>query len=221
MAKHKKFIAMSDVTKIFKDPPTRPFFVTLKKVTDTYEDGSERFPFTSMKDAENAIIKVKRADCRKGEYDVVVLDCAPDCKRAECPHPHCRKQLCTEHGLGLGIYYRDPGIAFNFQKCINCEKVACEWHSTLPFMFMECDVCSSGYAAVERSGGDSGVTGPFPLCQNCGTICKRRVKCDDSVLHSEDEESECEDTDDSECCGLFCCINCIDEHRCGYTFQDI
>jgi hypothetical protein len=59
MAKEKKHITVEDVTKLFEDPPTRPFHVTLKGVSNKYEDGSERFPFTSMDDldAKDVIIK--------------------------------------------------------------------------------------------------------------------------------------------------------------------
>jgi hypothetical protein len=212
-AKEKQFIAASDVTKLFEDPPTRPYYVTLKKVTDKYQDGSQRFPFTSMEDAEDTI-KEKMGYGREEGYDVVVLDCAPDCKRVECSHPQCQKQVCTEHGLGQGIYYHERGeIVFNFQKCMHCEKNVCERHS-----FMECYVCSMENGAEESLTGDRMEAGPFPLCQDCGTICERRWKCNDSHLDSEDENSE--DTDYSEC-GFFCCNNHIDHHRCGYEFQDI
>jgi hypothetical protein len=59
MAKKKKHITVEHVTKMFEDPPTRPFHVTLKGVSNNYEDGSERFPFTSMDDldAKDVIIK--------------------------------------------------------------------------------------------------------------------------------------------------------------------
>jgi hypothetical protein len=194
-AKEKKFIAASDVTKMFEDPPTRPYFVNLKKVTDKYQDGSERFPFTSMEDAEHAITD-KQLNYREDEDDVVVIDCAPDCKRAECSHPQCRKQVCTEHGLGRGIYHHDPGeIVFNFQKCINCKKVVCEGHK-----LSTCDVCSMA-AGAERSVTGDYCGGPFPLCQDCGTICEL-------------------ETDDAERCGFFCCNSCIDNHRCGYYFDN-
>lgn len=226
-AKERKFITMADVRRLFRDPPTRPYYVTLKRVTDKYQDGSQRFPFTSMEDAEIAFIKNKKRDCNEGEYDVVFLDCAPDCKRAECSHPQCKIQVCTKHGLGQGrIYYRYGcgDIVFNFQKCLHCENVVCERHTTLPqnpsTWFRECDICSMGYSAQARVG-ESLVTGPFPFCKHCGTICKGRVKSDNSDLYNEYEKSECEDTDDSECCGFFCCKNCIDDHQCGYEFQDV
>jgi hypothetical protein len=59
MAKKKKHITVEHVTKMFENPPTRPFHVTLKGVSNKYEDGSERFPFTSMDelDAKDVIIK--------------------------------------------------------------------------------------------------------------------------------------------------------------------
>ena len=59
MAKEKNQITGEDVEKMFEDPPTRPFYVTLKGVANKYEDGSERFPFTSMDDldAKDVIIK--------------------------------------------------------------------------------------------------------------------------------------------------------------------
>lgn len=59
IAKEKEIITAEDVEKMFEDPPTRPFYVTLKGVTNKYEDGSERSPFTSMDDldAKDVIIK--------------------------------------------------------------------------------------------------------------------------------------------------------------------
>jgi hypothetical protein len=59
MAKEKENITAEDVEKMFEDPPTRPFHVTLKETANKYEDGSQRFPFTSMDDldAKDVIIK--------------------------------------------------------------------------------------------------------------------------------------------------------------------
>jgi hypothetical protein len=52
MAKETKHITVEDVNKMFEDPPTRRFHVTLKGVSNKYEDGSERFPFTSIDDLD-------------------------------------------------------------------------------------------------------------------------------------------------------------------------
>jgi hypothetical protein len=97
--------------------------------------GSERFPVHIYEDAENALSKSKETteSCRKGSMmSVGSIGVLPD---TEANTLFTRTIIRTQFSLGI---YRDHSIAFNFQSALTAKKVACEWRSTLLFMFMEC-----------------------------------------------------------------------------------
>uniref|UniRef100_A0A7S1Y6T1 Uncharacterized protein n=1 Tax=Grammatophora oceanica TaxID=210454 RepID=A0A7S1Y6T1_9STRA len=174
--------------------PEAPYFVSLHPDTDESDaNGTERFPFASVEQAEGALLNRSCSTC-----EVLLLKCASTCVTKKCHR--CNVMVCTTHGGGgtYGTLYRDGDVLWEFSKCMECKKVfGCSKHR-LP----ECDVCrntSNGEGAL----GMCEFPGQFDICRECAERCDRMV-----------EDHYDEDRDGTRC-GFRCCPEHFNSHACG------
>lgn len=78
-------ITAEEIASLFANPPEPPYYVTLREGASqsTYHDGSDRFPFTSIK---AAMFKIQDSPSNLKDRAVVVLHCAPCCQHVMCSH---------------------------------------------------------------------------------------------------------------------------------------
>lgn len=176
------------------------------KKDQKYENGSERFPFPSIKMAHdcyetyglNASTGRQLRDYEGDDGHKIHLECGPDCQLRECFYPSCKRKICDDHGTGQGDEdcqgYGRGDIVFYRCKCLGCDKVACRVHQR---HFRECDVCRNGYSANASLGAyNASPDACFKLCQDCGEDCG-------------DEDAG------GERCEFYCCPKCLDDHKCN------
>ncbi|GFH47378.1 predicted protein [Chaetoceros tenuissimus] len=182
--------------------------------SSNYRDGSEKYPFHSIEEAEAA-----------DEYSRNLhVKCTSSCIKKKCPHPKCERDVCLEHGNGIMTYhdYKECYMPQLSEICFDCRTIICEEHSEK--LLRECESCSRR-VSIERCVGeyhgvDSCDQGPSRmnyLCRSkCGEICGK-IDDENEDYEEEDEERPFWDYDMPRVgrCHLLCCKECLEEdHDC-------
>jgi hypothetical protein len=195
-------IDMVDVRNLllFVTTPQEPYLIDLQG-NNVFENGTKRFPFTTIKSAERSCEEHKHP---RGT-EVEVIRCAATCTKKVC-HFDCKEKVCTKHGLGYGEIVQQDGrtwIQFEVPECKECHVVACNSGRHGRFM-AQCTVCSNNL------NGDCALTGSYDyntnchICKSCSKICKKIIDED----HFDEEQH-------GKVCGFICCPEHSKNHTCG------
>ena len=117
--------------------PFLPICVSLLqkgKGEKSLENGSEHFPFSSLKQAKEAYCKIRTSSKEAKELEanhlpVIKLTCGEDCHAKECFYRGCTTLLCHEHGgHGLGFWHASEEDILFYRFTYSCQQVACHEH---------------------------------------------------------------------------------------------
>ena len=228
----KNRMTMINITEIedyfLKKVPFAPLYVDLSKKggsendgedeDDPFEDGSERFPYSSESKAyakyksnggfdeskHRPVFRFKDELDEIGEVGCLKVTCGADCeKKSACCFPKCGQGICKIHGEGVAIDDKERGEwTYLRYWCQVCSKMACRMHEHK--RFHQCDVCSG------EAAGAASLMDELPDPDKSFLLCKRGgcgVKC--TKL---DEEGDP--------CQFFCCPRCLKDHTCNITASD-
>lgn len=217
-----KPIAEADINKYFSKRHF-PLFVDENKQElkssgdEEYRDGSQRYPFYSIKEA---VVAQKEFDFTTEEnYKELHIKCKPTCtKNKICPVPTCKTKLCLEHGNGyVTVRDEEDFVQSSSSKCYDCDTQFCAKHAKT--RLIQCPTCERTWDIWNSIASECCVNyiDEQPrefnyLCKGkCGKECSAVDECSsDNSLNSANG--------DGSICGALCCKSCLTNNH--FCFDD-
>jgi hypothetical protein len=118
-------VDIKDVAGFYEKPPTQPYFVCLSRGLRGYQDGSQRFPFSTLDAAQKALTAAQGQHDKVERVDVVMMACSPACIFTGYHQTHSALKLALhQRASEENARGSMKSSHFNVQLCTECCAVA-------------------------------------------------------------------------------------------------